>query len=70
MPGGGAKMGGDSAGTRHGRVAAALLGLWHRRWSMSLAAVVEGEVLGFAAAGGCWVLRRWVLILWVLVVGE
>ena len=47
MPGGGAKMGGDSAGTRHGGVAAVHLRLWHRWWSTSSAAVVEGKVLGF-----------------------
>ena len=38
---------------RHGGVVAARFGLWHRRWSTSSAAVVEGEVLGFGflAAG-------------------
>ena len=49
-------------------------------------AVMEGEVLGFGfwrlvsevrcwalwrlVSGGCWVSRRWVLILWVLAAGE
>ena len=44
-----------------------------RGWGVGfwvLAAGEWGEVLGFAAAGGCWVPRRWVLILWFLAAGE